>query len=281
MRVPIIALSLVTLVAASQSSVYGQESSLDSLLRATASYVARYERDLTQIISHERQRQSTTMGFLTRTRILDSEFAFWPVPEDQVWLGVHRILGVRNVQSVDGQRVRDSRARLEQALHDPESVRQLQAESERYDIGTIVHTTDDPTLMLQCLSAVGQDRLNFTDGGTERVAGMTTRKVDFRERATPTIITINGKEAFASGAVWLREDGTIVRTNIDYFAEGVRVLITVDFSHDPKLDLWVPTRMDGQYQALAVTRRTRVTSTYDNYHRFETGGRIVVPDTPQ
>jgi hypothetical protein len=100
------------------------------------------------------------------------------------------------------------------------------------------------------------------------------------ERGTPTVATVNNEAVESSGAIWVVEsDGTVVRTNLTLRvprpgqkpARTPDASVTVDFQRDTKLMLWVPTRMEEQYRDLQCT------STYRNFRRFETFGRIVTP----
>ena len=211
---------------------------------------------------------------------------FWWLSEERVWLPV------RNVLKVDGQVVTGGERRMKEAfeevrsasddLHGPivrtERLRALQEESGRFDL-LFDRSTGNPTLVLQFVLPENQPHFAFTDGGLTSVNGMTARKIDFQERGAPTAVTVAGQDVASQGTIWAREaDGTVVKTNLSVYVSNPKrrsrapaASITVEFRHNQKLDTWVPVQMEERYQGLNCN------STFDNYRRFETSGRILDP----
>jgi hypothetical protein len=159
-------------------------------------------------------------------------------------------------------------------------LRALQDEAGRFDLA-FYRTTGNPTQALQFLLPQNQRHFTFTRDRQERVRGSVVWKVAFKEMAEPTVVTLNNRPTPSTGAIWVREsDGTIVRTNLTLTwpvkafnsrPQPIVASVTVDFARDAKLMMCLPTRMSEQYLGL------RCTSTYTNFRRFETFGRIVSP----
>ena len=54
--------------------------------------------------------------------------------------------------------------------------------------------------------------------------------------------------------------------------------LIVDYQHDPKLAMWVPSRMQEEYVVRgSAYDRIDCVATYSNFRRFETFGRLVTP----
>jgi hypothetical protein len=215
-------------------------------------------------------------------------------------------LTARNVLSVDGSPVVDSKRRLDDALaesgNDRRSrLRRLRDEGARFNLGRIYRNFNDPTLVLQFLDPAFQPRFDFTMLGAEKANGVDAWKVRFSERSRPTLIQRGTLQAatmdlVSSGTVWIaRTDGSVVRTALTAKDESTNTTadIVVDYRLDPKLGLNVPVKMSEVYvqQSLAniapssgpprvATRHERIecVATYSNYRRFETSGRLVTPN---
>ena len=214
------------------------------------------------------------------------------VPERQSWLTV------RNVLTVDGAAVPDSKGRLDAAFSLPEParlgrLRLLRDEGARFNVGRIYRNFNDPTLVLQFLDAANQSRFAFTVVGAEEANGIDAWKLSFVERSTPTLLQTNGSDLLSSGLVWVaRSDGTVVRTKLtlkDASANTTADLL-VDYGRNPKLGMFVPTRMAETYVQQRVanratpgvpsrlgvaTERIECVAKYSNFRRFETSGRVV------
>src|SRR4029077_2111595 len=106
-------------------------------------------------------------------------------------------------------------------------------------------------------------------GRQERINGMPAWKLAFKERAFPSVVRINRVDVLSSGAIWTTEEGTILRTEFVIDTWTGHLSVTVDFSRDAKLGVWVPKQMEERYPGL------RCHSSYTNYRRFETSGRII------
>ena len=187
---------------------------------------------------------------------------------------------VRQVQQVDGRAVAGET--LSQLLTDRERLARLRAESARYNLGRLYRDFNSPTLVVEFLHPAMQPRFRFTVEGRERVNGSETRRVRFKEVHRPTIIQQLGADRFSEGMVWLRDsDGAVVRSELRVAIplRDTHASMTVDFTPDDRLDVWVPLRMKESYQVLdrrgTLAERIDTEATYRNFRRFETSGRVV------
>lgn len=303
---PCQAVRLLVLVAAFFTAVYDGRAqaqtqaapTVDVLLDRAGQYAVALQDRLAAVVSAETQQQRLSSGPRVFRRTIQAEMLYWWIAEERVWLSV------RNVLSTDGYPIDDSKDRLERALKGPVGpdgtpagakvteapgaavvarsarLRALQEEAGRFDLG-FARTTGNPTEVLQFLLPENRQHFSFSRDGQERVGGTVAWKLGFIEREGPTVATVNSEEVESSGAIWVVEsDGTVVRTNLTLRVPRPRqkpaptpdASVTVDFERDTKLLLWVPVRMEERYRDL------RCTSTYRNFRRFETFGRLVSPN---
>jgi len=257
------------------------EPSVEQLLARAGAYVRDLEVRMAMVVSDEVYHQRAITRGRSTSRTIQSEMLFWWLDQDHVWISV------RNVLVVDKRPVADSKDRLERALQTAEQpadggdavvsrstrLRSLQEESARFDIGSVRRTTSNPTEVLQYLLPENQAQFAFTREGEHRVNGTRAWKVTFREQRRPTVLRFDSLDVPTSGAVWVRvDDGVVVRTERRVAVPRFDADVTVDFQRDPKLVLWVPTRMEETYGNIV-----RCSSDYSNYRQFETSGRILTP----
>ena len=270
------------------------------ILARVGDYVRRFETDFAIIISDERYDQKDVVigdnGRLRSRaqRAIRSETLFAWVPEQQAWLMA------RNVLTVDGATVPDSKARLDAALAEntPDTrarLRRLRDEGARFNVGRIYRNFNDPTMVMQYLDPTYQPRFAFSTLGTDKVNGVDAWKIAFAERARPTLIQTPTLDLMSNGTVWIgRADGSVVRTvlTVKDAPSNTTAQIVVDYRLDPRLRIRVPVRMSEAYEQQSIenvappgvprrliTRRERIecVATYSNYRRFETSGRLVSP----
>lgn len=272
---------------------------VDDVLAAAGRYVESFKQNFRVVISDERyqQRMRRSESREGRTvndggrRDIRSEMLFLGLPDERTWLTL------RSVRRVDGREVADSGQRLERilAVAGPARdarLRQLLDESSRFNLGNIARNFSDPTLVLQFLQPPAQPHFAFTAAGVERRDGVEAVRLDFVERATPTVVTLNGQHLVSRGSVLVsRADGTVLETVLLHTSEPINLeaTIRVTFRHQPAVGLSVPVRMQETYKQQQVgwygtPPRTAIVgetieciATYGNYRRFETSGRIIVP----
>jgi hypothetical protein len=266
------------------------------ILAAAGQYVQQFEHAFAVVIADETYTQDVhVQGDPSAARRMQSEVLFMWVPEDRTWLTV------RSVLAVNGKRVPDSTARLERALQEPLADREsrlhrLAEESARFNVGVIHRNFNNPTLVLQFLDPSYQSRFSFTiqpKDREERKGGIFVQKVMFAEVQRPTIIRDGDQDVVSTGALWARvSDGTIVRTTLavtDHKTD-TQAFVAVDYRHDTRLDMWVPSHMEEHYQSRVVedhlgaldskvSRLSEITclADYSHFRRFETSGRVLVP----
>jgi hypothetical protein len=267
-----------------------QAASLDSLLSQASTYVLGFEERFAVVLSDEDYEQHST-GRYGRSRetgrTLKSETIFLWLTEERAWLTA------RNVLSVDGRPVQNSRERLDRLLSGTGSIgiarlRALRDEGARFNLGSIQRNFNDPMLPLRFLEPATRPRFKFSLAGEEKVGGSPTSKVAFEEQARPTVIQENRIDRPSHGVIWIRPDGTVMRTRLEVRGtDGPRNVITasivVDYNSDKKIGMMVPGAMHETYMQLVpagaggVGERITCTATYSNFRRFETSARIV-PD---
>jgi hypothetical protein len=287
------------LLALAMLAAGSDQPSLDEILGRIAQYVHQFERDFAIVISDENYEQHDVFRLENRgrsslVRRIRSEMLFAWAPERQSWLTV------RNVLTVDGASVPDSKNRLDAALALPEParlgrLRKLRDEGARFNLGRIYRNFNDPTLVLQFLDAENQPRFAFSVVGAETANGIEAWKVKFTERSMPTLIRTNTSDLWSSGLVWVaRSDGTVVRTKLtltDAIANTTADLV-VDYGRNQKLDIFVPMRMAETYVQQRIANlaasdapsrpgitgeRIECVATYSNFRSFQTSGRMLAP----
>jgi len=272
-----------------------REPTLQDLLLRAGAYVHQLEADFSAVIGDEEYEQKdvfrTPRAGGGRTRRTRAEMSFMWMPDETVWLSV------RNVLRVDGATVPDSRTRLDAAIADPTSgrasqLRRLRDEGARFNIGRIGRNFSDPMLGLQVVDPGVQQRFTFMKAGIERVRGVDTVRLSFVEHTHPTLISrgTDKQDLPTHGDVWIdTANGVVYRTRLitDDSKFDMTATIVVAFSHDRKLDRWLPDRMDETYvqQGVAVdfpssvsgsfTERIECVAKYSNYRRFETSARVL------
>jgi hypothetical protein len=252
-----------------------------SLLDRAGAYVQRYEERFAVVISDEEytQRVDGRSYRGPRARTIASEMMFLWLAGEQAWLSV------RNVVSVDGRAIGDSRKRLDHLLSASAPVgiahlRRMRNEGARFNIGTIRRNFNDPMYPLQFLEPEKQPRFSFEPAGHETIDGVETSKVTFDEQASPTFIQDGNRSLPTHGIFWIAEDGAVVRTRLDVRdrLHALSALLLVDYRPEQKLDMLVPMTMHEIYLAAgSSSERVECQARYSSFRRFETAARLV-PD---
>jgi hypothetical protein len=152
------------------------EPSISVLLAQAATYEQQFEREFSTMVGQEHYEQRWS-GFSqgldsspNRQRVMESEVLFVWLPEEESWLTAP------NARIVDDSPVPDSESRLERLLAAPANdlvarVRSLRDESARFNLGPVERNFNDPTMVVQFLSAKVQPRLRFERRGRDTIDG--------------------------------------------------------------------------------------------------------------
>lgn len=259
---------------------------LDASLRRAADYVARFETTFSSVIWRERSEQEdrvprkfgasgTTFSTVAAQRELESElFLVW-LPRDANWITV------RDVVAIDGK-PRPASDRHLQTLLSGQAVsvgqlKRLAAENGRFNVGTIVHTFNEPTLALLFLDEHYRDRFTFARNGEQVLGTQRAARYDFAEIGRPTVIQNRNADVPTRGTLWIDEaTGRVLQTALELSETSTRLQgrMTVRYGPHPRFDVLVPVEMREWYTSPAGEEVTTV-ATYSDFRRFETGARIV------
>jgi hypothetical protein len=247
-----------------------QSPALTDVLKLSATYVAEFRTQLSNIVAEETYRQEiTNTGRLgggssaNSRRMLRSDLLLVkPVDAD-------RHVELRDVFEVDGKPVRGRRLGIEQLLHDPKAglrIAEILDASARYNIGKIQRTINTPLMALLVLDAAHQFRFDFkhvenaqpvfpderdtaiNDTPVFRVATeMWT--VEFQERGRPTIIRApDGDDRPAKGRFWINpSNGSVLISELIVDGGGVIATVTVSYQSEPLMGFLVPVEMRESY----------------------------------
>lgn len=280
---PFLASGLIELPAARQTVTARQ---VDDVLDLASAYVARFERAFSSIIWRERYSQEErvrrrfeasggSFWIVAGRRTLDSELLFVWLPVDASWIAV------RDVIAVDGQAIPVDRRRLPPLLTasslSVSQLRQLASENGRFNVGTIVHTFNEPTLALLFLDETYRHRFAFTRRREQSAAGDRVVTYEFAERVVPTVVRDGDLDVPVRGMLWIDSStGSVVRTSLQLVHPSARLrgTMTVEYGRHPRFDVLVPTAMQETYSSADEEVTTR--ATYSDFRRFETGGRLIL-----
>jgi VWFA-related protein len=268
-----------------------------SLLADVGRYVSEYGERFRDLVAEEQftQWEVQDAGWMidaptARQRVLRSDLVFVRLPGALPW-GLFR-----DVYQVDGQEVRERKARLESIFLKPsgsaiEQANAILQESARHNLGHAYRTVNVPTLALLFLLPANQHRFEFVRGKDERRFG-TTRGVElrFNETARPTLVRdSSGKDLPAKGRFWIDPfRGTVLRSETSFRFEPNLALasIVVEYRVEPSLALWVPSEMKERYEDLPYARQSVFglpidgTARYSKYRRFTVATEETVRQQP-
>ena len=243
--------------------------SLDEVLERAASYVARFQEQLSQIVAEETysQRVVNTARLTDRrllpSRTLRSDLILVKSREEQ------RFVELRDVFEVDGKPVRDRQARLEKLLTASSAasgsqIAAILTESARYNVGSIQRNVNTPLLALLFLQDTHQPRFTFKhvtkaspvfredrEFNEAPVFRVSTEMwtVDYRERKNATVIrTPSGGDLPAHGRFWIDPStGAVLISELVVDGGGVIATVTVSYQSEPLMGFLVPIEMRESY----------------------------------
>lgn len=272
-------LAAVTAIVAASATFAAQSRpnpTVSELLSAAAKYLDGYEMQFSAVVSEERYQQ--TADFMAargaRQRILRSDLIV-------INAGQAGWISLRDVYEVDGLPVRDRSDRLMKLITEPAADSFAQAvrvaeESARFNLGNVWRTINTPTAALLFLRGDDQDRSTFTFEGLKPVDGVRVAQLAFKEKGMPRMIQ-SVDNAAAEGKFWVEPaSGRVVQTEFLLTSAGNSARISVRYAHQPKIDLWLPVRMDEEYLTTAGSSsvfraRGQITgrADYQNFRKFD------------
>jgi VWFA-related protein len=262
-----------------------KEAELQVAMARLVDYVEAYERQYSGLVAEEEYQQSSR-GRNVRLR---SDYLLVKPEQSRSWISF------RDVYEVDGVAVRDRDDRLRKLFLEPGDnlgyqLQSIRDESARYNVGAVERNINVPLFMLQFLSQENRPRFRFRLSGTRQVEGTDAWRIEFDERARPTIISdIQGRDVVAKG--WFLVDeltGAVVETRLSIEENGSTGEIVVSFRRDEALGMWVPARMVETYRAMALRSMNGMprleslvdgTAKYSKFRRFQVKieEKVVIP----
>jgi len=257
----------------------------DVIQRAVAA-AASFEHEFAAVVADEHFVQHSTVIGLVKSRSrreMRSDLLLVRVPGQDTWLPF------RDVYQVDGRAVRDRTERLQRLFIDaPQTAvgaaTKLTNESSRFNIGGVIRTINVPTFGLLILKPEYLKRFAFLKRGEEQVAGVTTWRITFQERARPTIVrtlpSSGGNDVPIEGSLWIEpETGRVIKTLVktagtpDPGTATARLIgrtlmrVETTFAPSDPLGFWVPDTMTEWAQAENLSE-VEGTATYSRFRRF-------------
>jgi hypothetical protein len=251
---------------------------LEAVLQRATDYVAQYEGDLGNLIGAEEYTQNASwispQNRLSVTRRerrrLSSDFLIIQVGTEWVAL--------RKVNSVDGFKEKQTEPAFEDAFDtSPEAnlkrLESMKDESARYNIGDVLRNINLPTFALKVLRKSEVSRFTFERGGTDKIEGVRTWEIRFRERTGRALVSGgNGEALYSHGSVWIEpETGRVLRTEFDvenpYSKPHIKAEATVTYTAGKKVKMLVPSLMAEHYESELHNIDCR--ADYSNFRPFE------------
>jgi hypothetical protein len=267
-------MTTAALVAAFALAQLDTSPSLETLLERLSTYLLQYEKAISEIIADEEMTQ-TARSMSMRTegrRRLQSEVTFMRLPGDGPWIGY------RLVHQVNGRNVSTESNKLHVLLNGTDDDRArsvaIARESARHNVG-LPRTTNMPLLALELVHPRHRSRFTFSKAGLTRVGGQSLRRIDFVERASPTVIqTGNGFDLPSRGSVWIEEStGRVFQSEVRDRDIISNTRLSVTFVVHQGLGMLVPDRM---HEIFAIgSGLGDGNARYSNFRRFSTSARIV------
>jgi hypothetical protein len=195
--------------------VAAQEPSANDLMAKVGAYAAAYGEKSSVVVAQETYTQQVTVegaADVVRPIKLVAEFAIVKL-QGGGWTGF------RDVVEYNGQKVQDRRDRLVSLLTSPSAsiseATRIANESARFNVGPISRNFNTPTAALFFFLPENLERFTFTKKGNKTIDGIKTIEIAYKETKLPTLITTRaGRNVPLEGALWVTDDGTVIRTRM-------------------------------------------------------------------
>jgi len=260
-----------------------------AVLARVRDYVRVWGQSLSAVVAEERYTQTlrryTRWGALESDgpgmREIVSDVLLVRAPDEDAWLMF------RDVFSVDGEPVRDRQRRFEDLFVRPDanlvaSARRIADEGARYNLGSLFRNLNTPATAFVFLQDKYESSVTWREAGrTERDGGV-LRELEFEQKRAPFAIrSLNGHAVHSSGRIVAEEaTGRIVETELLVRIVRTRTFMRLrcDFGQVPGIDVWVPIRMQEEYERQSQSRpyeELKAQAVYTNHRLFQTHTRII------
>jgi hypothetical protein len=249
--------------------------SLDDVLRRVGAYVARFEREMPNMVAEERYRQQSFGLNAYEARLMRSDVGIVLDP----FVGW---MTLRDVFEVDGRSVRDREDRIAKLLiereanrNDPKAAEAIVKENSRFNLNppglSLPRTINVPTMGLKFVRVENQPRSEFRIDRRTMRDGQPVVRLAFRERAKPRIIRSPGDNA-ADGTVLVDAvTGEVLETELRLITGDTTVVLRTTYERQPPLTLPMPVIMRETY-AVMIQGRMATLEAEATYSRFRTFG---------
>lgn len=243
-----------------------------TLSHRASDYVLAYQRSFVSLVADETTVQTVWKdGAVTATRTTEGELFSTFLDDRRTWMSIHDISRVDGAPVVDRLPVREWLTRSTLAAIG----NQVAASNARFNIGPVTRNFNEPTLALLFLTPEHLDAMTV-DRDDHAASGPGLVTLRFRSRGpSPLVRSLNGLLT-ASGTVTMEPDsGRVHDTRVTFADPIIDADLHTVYEYDPHVEQWVPSRFVEHYARSRTGDVTHVESTFTNYRRFETRGRLV------
>lgn len=212
---------------------------LPDVLKSAADYLVDYSKKLGVVAAEEEYTQRDMSSGLGTARRLNSDFVIVGVDNGLV-------AAYRDVYSVDTQSRRQRDDRLMTAFTSKSAMAAMRDGQEFTEaavheyVSQNLHLLDDPTLAFQFIRKENQDHSTFKLDSVKTMNGAQVAIVRYTEKTTPRLIQAP-ENAPGTGRFWIDvATGAVRQTELVLSTGNYNIRVTVTFTEDPTLKLWLP-----------------------------------------
>ncbi|MDP1569436.1 MAG: hypothetical protein Q8L86_05475 [Vicinamibacterales bacterium] len=226
-----------------------------------------------------RSRAAPPPGPMRLARLITGDLILMRLPGAPGWLTL------RDIYEVDEEVVGERTDRVLNLVIESREAALAEApfiydDAGRHTLGNMPRVISMPTLALVALHPGYAARFRIRPRGVERIDGRTARVFEFEETGRPTLIPGPREAPFPlSGRVSVDQaDGVILKTVTRASAGRLMTgTVTVTYARDPRLEAWLPVRMQDQYRQSGNPWNYRGETTYTNYRCYPEGADEPAP----